>query len=133
MSQQVIAAAVISIFVGGVIGLLQKYVPKFNDWFLALEEVQRNLVYLVLAVLWGVIMFGAACFQFVLPGNEITCDQTGLLAAATAVIAYLVANVSVMNGTPTLRSTERAVSRRVTSRNNALRAAATPPTMTGEL
>lgn len=119
LSQQVLSTAVISVVVGAVIGALAKYVPRFNEWFLALDETSRNLLQLIIAAVWSVLTIGASCINLPIPGIEVACTTDGFWAVVTALVMYLMGQGSSLANLPTLRSTTRAVNRRLALRAEA--------------
>lgn len=119
LSQQVLSTAVISVVVGAVIGALAKYVPRFNEWFLALDETSRNLLQLIIAALWSVLIIGSACVNIPIPGVEVSCTPDGFWTVVTALVMYLMGQGSSLANLPTLRSTTRAVNRRLVLRAEA--------------
>ena len=77
--------------VGILISLATTYVPRFNDWYKALDPVTKGLVQLGLVFLACLIAFGGVCFQlFNLP--SLTCDSAGGMILVKAFVVAMIGN-----------------------------------------
>lgn len=79
--------------VGALVSLLAGYVPSFSEWFDGLESIYKRLIMLGLGVLVSATAIGLACVGYAtILGLKVTCDQTGVVEAIKALVAFMIGN-----------------------------------------
>ncbi len=84
----------LAIAAGVLLSALFSWVPKLKEWFDAQTNNMQRLIMLVAIVSAALVIFGASCSDFIVPGVTLTttCDRDGIKGLVQMVIFAVVAN-----------------------------------------
>lgn len=78
--------------IGGVIlSLAFEYIPKFHDWYNALDNTTQRAIMAGALLLVALVVFGVSCANLGLSW-QVACDKTGAVGLLNSFFTALIAN-----------------------------------------